>query len=404
MQKAINPDKAVISSNKAVISFDKAVTSFDKVAVGIDISSKEFHACIKKRLDGAVKTAASRSFANNKSGFDALLVWVNKHNKDQQPVSFLMEATGVYYENLAYYLHEAQLSVAVVLANKMKAYFKSLNIKTKTDKVDAAVIASYGLERKLEIWQPVSAQYQSLRDLCRALLLLKKDRQRAKSQLHALQAAHQKHPGVITILQEQADFYQQQASRLLAAIKQQVNQDRELKARLEKLTTIPGIGFETAIMLISETNGFLLFSNSRQLISYAGLDISHNQSGSFKGSSRISKKGNTRIRQVLYMPALAACRANEPVAALYERVCLKNPHAKRKGVVAAMRKLLIVAYAVWKKDEAYEAAYKWGKNNGEKENAGMKTSANEEAGPSLGSFSQKKINSKKKAEPPRAPH
>src|SRR5690606_25263056 len=81
----------------------------------------------------------------------------------------------------------------------------------------------------------------------------------------------------------------------------------------------------------------------------------------YTGKTRISKRGNTRIRQALYMPSMSAVQANEPIKRLYERVKERNPDIKRKGIVAGMRKLLILAYTLWKKDEEYNKDYDWSK-------------------------------------------
>ncbi|MBY5960300.1 IS110 family transposase, partial [Membranicola marinus] len=73
---------------------------------------------------------------------------------------------------------------------------------------------------------------------------------------------------------------------------------------MNKVATIKGVGRTTIITILCETNGFHMVRNIRQLVSYAGLDIVFNESGKFKGKTRISKRGNNRIRECLYMPAL----------------------------------------------------------------------------------------------------
>ena len=331
-----------------------------KSGVGIDVSMELFHACFQKKVnDGTAKIVATRSFKNTGEGFEELLRWTSKHNREGVDVAFVMEATGVYYENLSHFLYVHKQRVSVVLANKMKSYFKSLNIKTKTDKVDSKVIAMYGIERPVEEWEPMSECYKELRDLCRELLALKKDVQRAKNQLHAMEACHHKYNRILEIKASQIEFYEKAINEIRVEIKALIGKDAKLSEKLRKTVSIPGIGLETAAILVSETNGFLLFKNIRQLVSYAGMDVSHNESGNYKGRSRISKKGNNRIRQALYMPALSATRANILIKNLYQRVCEKNPGSKRKGIVAAMRKLLILVFTIWKKDRAYDKAYVW---------------------------------------------
>ncbi len=331
-----------------------------KLVVGIDISMEDFHACMKLRTEiDSIKIKGTRTFENTEKGFKTFLSWALKQKKDDCQLQFVMEATGVYYENLAYFLYVNEQKVSVVLANKIKNYIKSLNVKTKTDKVDSKVIAGFGIERKLEDWQPMSPEYKSLRDLCRELLSTKKDIQRSKSQLHGFERAHEKLPAIIKLKREQIKFYKKTIKLLRKEIRAQVDKDPILKEKIRKIETTPGLGFETVVILVCETNGFDLFNNIRQLVSYAGMDVTQNESGKYKGKTRISKRGNSRIRQALYMPSMSAVRANEPIKELYERVNEKNPDIKRKGIVAGMRKLLILTYTLWKKDEEYNRDYKW---------------------------------------------
>lgn len=331
-----------------------------KATVGIDVSMRDFKVCFSsKQEDNKVKVIATKTFKNTDDGADELIAWVDRRIKEDVKVIYIMEATGCYYENLAYFLHKKGKEVGVVLANKMKNYFKSLNIKTKTDKVDAKIIAQYGLERNLEVWEPMSGNFKNIRDLCRELLAQKKELHRAKNQLHAIDNSHDKFGLIKEVKTKQIEFHEEMIEEVELEIKRLVKEDKALKAKVKKMVTIPGIGFETAVILASETNGFKMFKNIRQLVSYAGLDIAHNESGKFKGVSRISKKGNGRIRQALFMPALSATRANESIKKLYERICEKNLHTKKKGVVASMRKLLVLAFVIWKKDEVYNSNFVW---------------------------------------------
>lgn len=331
-----------------------------KISVGIDISKSSFHVCIKARENlNKAKIKGTREFDNSSKGFNSFLEWFNKRTSKGAVVQFVMEATGVYYEDLAYFLYENKFNVAVVLANKMSNYAKSLNIKTKTDKVDASIIASFGMERQVDNWQPMSPLYKELKDLSREFITLKKERQRAKNQLHALKYAHNKSLVVIELKEDQILFYEEKLAVLKEEIKRVTKQDQAFYAKVKKVETIPGVGFETIIGIICETNGFELFNSIRQLVSYAGLDVVFNQSGAFNGKTRISKRGNARIRHILYMPALSATQCNSSIKNLYERINERNPQIKKKGIVASMRKLLIYIFILWKKNEEYDASYQW---------------------------------------------
>lgn len=330
-----------------------------KSVIGVDIAKDDFHVCFKLRdAQGKVTIKGSKSFKNSKDGFDKFFTWAHKKYKAGE-LWFILEATGVYHEQLTHFLYDNEQKVAVTLANKMKSFSKSFNIKTKTDKVDASVIAQFGIERTLEAWEPMCKEYKYLRDLNREKLVLQEAKQRAGAQLHAYQHSHEALQEVLDLKQKQIQFYEENIRKINSAIKKLVGKDKRLNERINYVTSIPGIGFDTAITILSETNGFELFENIRQLISYAGLDVTLNQSGNFMGKSRISKKGNARIRKALYMPALNAVRYNKPVKNLYERILEKNPKIKQKGNVAAMRKLLILVYTLWNKQEPFDPNYTW---------------------------------------------
>lgn len=330
------------------------------LVVGVDISKDDFHVCIKeKSIDSPVKIKGSRSFSNNGKGFIELVDWVSKREQPDNKVVYVMEATGTYYEDLAYFLHEKGCVVSVVLANKIKHFAKSLNVKTKTDKVDAAMIADIGIERDFLEWKPMSKDFKELRDLCREMLSLKKEKSRAKCQLHAMEYSHKKTTSVLKIKENQIEFYENSIQEIELEITRIINADSELKERIEKIATVKGLGVITIVIVLCETNGFELFNSIRQVVSYSGLDVQMKESGNFKGKTRISKKGNARIRQCLFMPALTATMHNEKIKNLYERINERNPEIKKKGVIAGMRKLLILIFVLWKKNEEYNPQYQW---------------------------------------------
>ena len=120
--------------------------------------------------------------------------------------------------------------------------------------------------------------------------------------------------------------------------------------------TAKGVGLITIVSIISETNGFALIQNSRQLTSYAGYDIVQNQSGSHNGKTKISKKGNKYIRKACYMPVLSAIRFNKNLKTVYQRLCI-NKAVKSIALIAVARKILVLIYTLWKKNEEYNENY-----------------------------------------------
>ena len=135
-----------------------------------------------------------------------------------------------------------------------------------------------------------------------------------------------------------------------------VLKDPVLKRKLGYLESIPGVSFIAAATVVGETLGFESMSNSRQLTSYAGYDVVLRESGSFKGKARISKRGNSHIRRVLHMPSMACVRYNPTLQQFYER--LKPKKAKPLvALIAVQRKLLILMFTLWRKEENYDGEF-----------------------------------------------
>src|SRR5690606_15750887 len=147
-------------------------------SVGIDMASAKFDVCFKERKNQRSAIKGTKTFTNDFKGFADFKQWYSKRKKDGTPIVFVMEATGVYYEELAYFLHSHKEKVYVELPQKVNYFAKSMNINTKTDKVDAKLIADIGLERSssLNAWNPPSEQFKAIRDLCREISQLKKSK------------------------------------------------------------------------------------------------------------------------------------------------------------------------------------------------------------------------------------
>lgn len=334
--------------------------SISKQVCGIDMASKKFDVCFKEeRSDGKRVVTGTKTFTNDIAGFKNYLLWANKRRKTDSLVH-IMEATGVYHENLCYFLYENEERVSVQLAQKAKYFIKSLNIKTKTDKVDAASLAEMGLSRNLDLWEPISSGFKEIRDLCRTLVRLKKQKNVTNSQIHASKAAHNNHQASIAILEELLDKQDQLIHRCEEEIFKLVAQDEELTQRIDKITAIKGIRQITVVKLLAETDGFRNVNSIRSLVSYAGLDAVQNESGQHKGKTRISKKGNSYLRTALYMPAMSAVRYDPRSKRTYERLNKRLPK-KRQSLIAVMRKLLITVYTLWKNGEEYDPNHQWKK-------------------------------------------
>lgn len=329
-------------------------------SVGIDIGKEKFDVCFKERQKGRSVIKGTKSFKNDSKGFSDFQLWYTKRKKENSRLVFVMEATGVYYEELAYFLHSENEIVYVELPQKVKYFAKSLNIKTKTDKVDAKLIADIGLERSssLQSWSPPSEEFKAIRDLCREISQLKKSKSAASSRLHAWNTAYNTVPEVIKASEEHVEILDELINKMEELLLERVKQDQQLHERIKRIAQIKGLGIISVTKVIAETNGFLLFNSIRQLVSYAGLDVIQEESGQYKGKSHLSKKGNAHLREALYMPAVTAATHNENLKKFYSRLNEKFNY-KKQSLVAVMRKLLVLIYTLWKSGEDYDPNYQW---------------------------------------------
>jgi transposase len=329
-----------------------------KQVAGIDVAKNELVVSLgRMNPDTSIEVFANKCFANTLKGFSDLLTWVAKMMSGDTKVTFVMEATGVYHEAFAYYLFEKNQQLSIVLPNKISSYARTLDIKTVTDKSASQAITRFGLERQLEQWQPPQKVFRELKQLTRERDQLVVERTLLKNQLHAEQTEAHSNQRSISRLVERINLITRQEQEIKSEIAEIIKSDAELSGRIELLTSIPGIGKLTAVIIIAETNGFELIRNKKQLVSYAGLDVREKTSGiSVKGKPRISKRGNRHVRKAMHLPALAAIRTDERFKAIFARLIAKHG-IKMKAAVAIQRKILELTFTVWKNKKTYDKNY-----------------------------------------------
>lgn len=328
-----------------------------KYVVGIDIAKDTFVACFG-RIDvhQQLRFGKEAPFDNTSVGFAALLAWTAKQQATAAPLWFVVEATGVYYEALAYFLSDNDLLLSVLLPNKVKHFAQSTEQKSKTDQLDARLLCRLGLERALPAWQPPTPALRQLRALARERQSLKRQGARLKTQCHAYDHSYQPDARTLERLAARQKLLKQQLKAIDQDLADLLQAEPELARKLAHLTSVPGIGLTTAIVVVAETNGFVLIENERQLASYAGLDVVQRQSGLSAQATRISRRGNVHLRQALYLPAMSSLRYNPQQMAFYARLRARQPSGK-PGVIAVMRKLLLLCFSLWKNDRPYDPLY-----------------------------------------------
>lgn len=328
-----------------------------KQNVGIDVSMDKFDAnftVLDKFFNKECK--GTKQFSNDSDGFIKLLEWSDRYKETGMELSFTMEFTGVYYEQLAYWLKSADQIVYIVVPSKAKKYCESLSKASKTDKLDAQAFAWMGLERKLDVWEPLSLEFINLRTLTREREELVKEKSIVRNRLHATKKKAIGHVNTVNRYNQRLGVIELQINEIEKEILDMLKEDDAVYDKYQNLISIPGVSLITASTIIAETNGFASFKNLKQLTSYAGLDVKLKESGVYKGKSRISKQGNAHIRRVLHFPAQTAIIHNKPLSVFYKRVNDKKEKAMIAGV-GVQRKLLCLMYTLWKNDTTFNPYY-----------------------------------------------
>ena len=313
--------------------------------LGIDIAKQKFDVALL--VDGKTKHKTCR---NSVEGFETLMLWLEKQGI--QKVHACMEATGNYGEDLAIYLHEAGHIVSIVNPARIKGFAQSELLRTKTDKIDAALIARFCLAMKPDPWIPPPPEIRFLRALVRRVDSLIDMRSQEKNRLSTA------HESVIFLIKEHIAYLDQEIEKIRRQIADLIGQNPHLKQRKELLDSIPGIDKATIPRILAELDDLEKFNHVRQMVAFIGLAPKETLSGSsIKGKPRLCKIGHVRLREALYMPALVSIQCNPVMIAFYNR--LKDKGKNGKVIVCAiMRKLVHVIFGVLKSGKKYDPNYK----------------------------------------------
>ncbi|MBZ0301238.1 MAG: transposase [Anaerolineae bacterium] len=317
-----------------------------EVAIGIDVSKRTLDVVLLRGND-----ALHAQFDNTPAGFIQLGTWLRRRQAVAIPVC--LEATGVYSEAVAVFLHEAGYEVSVVNPARTKAYADSRLNRQKTDKTDALVIAQFCQTQQPARWQPPDPAQRELQALVRQLCALQGMYRQEQNRLEASRTSE----AVSTMLCQHLAFLEQQMEEMQHLIRNLIECHPDLKRQHDLLDTIPGLGETTIATLLAEIPDIRAFDTAPQLAAYAGVTPRHYRSGtSVHGRTRMSKRGNALLRVALYFPAMVALRHNPIIRAFGERLKASG-HAPKSIIGAAMRKLLHLVFGVLKSGRPFDPAY-----------------------------------------------
>ena len=318
------------------------------VFVGVDIAAKTFD--LVNRKGG--KASKVESFSQSAQGHAKAI----KRLHNLKPTLITMEATGIYYFDLAVALVQAGLPVAVINPKSFHHFAKLKLAGSKTDGVDAALLAEYGERIEPSLWTPPDEVRLALRDIGRQINRLTGTRTQAKNRLHALQAKNSTRSLLVEDEQEGIAYLDRRIERLSQAALALIAECETLSRYLTHMCAAKGVGKATALIVLAELCVLPSSLKAPQVSRFAGLDVRLTQSGSsVNRPARLSKAGNAYLRAALYMPAMSAIQHDPRVKAFYDALVSRGKK-KIQALCAVMRKYLTGLWACIQTETAFDSA------------------------------------------------
>lgn len=305
-----------------------------KIAVGIDVCKPYldvYHSGLERH----------QRFNNNPKGFADILTWLSHYPTVDVIV---LEASGGYEVACWEYLSAAGLPAARINPRRPRDFARATGVLAKTDKVDARILAHFGVCLDIKPGPPKSG---ALREMEAWLV--------RRNQLVEMRVAEANRRRLASVsVKKRIDLHlrqlQREIDRVDIELDKRIQASEAWQAKLALIDNLKGVGPQTRAWLIGGLPELGRY-NRRQIASLVGVAPFTRESGGYKGRSRVYG-GRRSIRTALYMATLSAVRHDERLRAFYQRL-LAAGKPKKVALVAAMRKLLTIINAVFKTGEHY---------------------------------------------------
>lgn len=318
------------------------------VVAGIDVSARELSVAV---LAGAAKPELT-TFEQTPEGHRKLATHLRARGVER----VVLEATGIYYLDAALALHEAGLRLSVINPRAAHHFAKALLETSKTDRIDAAILAQYARRMEPKSWLPPKFDWLAVRDLGRRINQLTASKTAAKNRRHALKSKSMTDPVLLADVEDEIQTLEARIERLAKAARARIGNDASLKVLHDLLLGATGIGKTSALSLLSELCLLDREFTGAQISRYAGLDVRLAESGSsVHGKTRISKAGNAYLRGALHMPSLTLIK-HDPIARAHYEQLVARGKKKMQALCAVQRKFLTGLWACIKTETAFDSS------------------------------------------------
>ena len=309
-----------------------------KKYIGIDIS--------KSTLD-VYDGKKSYKFKNNTDGFNKVV----QLSEEIKNTILLFEPTGIYSYALSAFCSKKKINVVMVGPKESRDFARSLKVRSKTDKIDAKILYKYQSHVEPHMVKVPVINHQSIKvqEMINVYESIQSAKQRFKNQIESTSQNHKDLRRTLTRVIENLD---KEAQKLFNKIEMLLLKDENIKEKYDAISTIPSVGHKSALYLCAF---FLKYpkANAKEMTALMGLDPMMRDSGTYSGKQRISKHGGQQLRNLLYLPTLCAIQHNDRIKHFYEGLTARAK-TKKLAVIAAMRKLILMAFSIFKSTESYQ--------------------------------------------------
>lgn len=314
---------------------------YKEVHAGCDVSKATMDVCLQTE-----ERQHEQQFANTPAGHRKLINWLAARGEN---VRLVLEATGNYSLDLALTLHQVDgIELMVANPSATRQFARAQMRRSKTDRVDAAVLADFAGRMEFVAWNPPSEAVLDVRGITRRMQALTVERTRERARRHQAEMTRTTPAVVVNDIDVNIRHLERRLEEMLRQALKLIRVHQHMKSVFDRLTSVRGIAEKSAVMILPEICALPAGMSVRQWVAHAGLDPRKHASGdSVEKRERISKIGNVRLRRALYMPALVAIRHEPNVGAFYEHLIARGKKPL-VAIVAVMRKLLHAIYGMLK--------------------------------------------------------
>jgi transposase len=320
--------------------------------VGVDIAAKT--ATVQWRSQDG-HWGAREVIAQTPAAYATLVAYLDMLAAPQHTL-VVMEATGTYWQPLAWALYQAGLVVSVVNPAQPCHFARMRLQRAKTDAIDAHLLADFAACVQPAPWTPPPPVCEKLHQRLALREDFLKTAAQDRNRLHALRYAAHPDPTLLARLETHLAFLQAQVDDLTREIAALLEADPAWAVHARHLRSVPGLGPIATAWILVATQAFARCDSPEQAASFAGLAPHARDSGtSLHGHRSVGGAGHAALRRALYMAAASACRFNPAIQPFYQRL-LARGKPKKLAQLAAARKLLHLAWAVVVKHSDFDPA------------------------------------------------